>query len=144
MRNLWICLVSSAVIFCAVLIYLMVISIKRVKFFWLWDIIVIPLLLFAYSDNICIFKDMKYKELISFKGTYTKQIYHATEKAISGSENVFVDENKREDYLMIPSIVYSQYGLKKGKTYHITYYKNSHVVYSVAHCDGTETCVLCD
>ncbi len=142
MKNLWISIIPSLLIDFAVLIILGFITQKKVKGFLILDIVFVFIIIVTGIGLIPYFKDISQRELVSFTGRYTKNTTGSN--SIPGtSKNTFVDENQNKDYLIISKFLFSQYGLKKGNTYHITYYKNSHVVYSVELCDGTEYCEVC-
>lgn len=142
MKNLWISIIPGVLIDFAFVIFVSCITIKKVKGYLIWDIFGVIAIIICFIDIIPSLKDISQKELISFTGVYTDYTTGSISMP-STSLNTFVDENQNEDYLIISKFLFSQYGLKKGNTYHITYYKNSHVVYSVELCDGTENCEVC-
>ena len=142
MKNLWISIIPSLLLYFVLLVFLGCITVKKVKGFLILDIVFIVGIMVCLRGLIPYFKDISKKELVSFTGIYTYYTKGGNSPPTT-SHNTFVDENGKEDYLIISKFLFSQYGLKKGNTYHITYYKNSHVVYSVKFCDGTEDCEVC-
>ena len=142
MKNLWISIIPSLLLYFVLLVFLGCITVKKVKGFLILDIFFIFFIMVCLKGSIPYFKDLSQEELISFTGKYTTYTKVGNSPPTT-SHNTFVDENGKEDYLIISKFLFSQYGLKKGNTYHITYYKNSHVVCSVELCDGTEYCEVC-
>lgn len=136
MRNLWISIIPTLIICAILLVMCIVMTIKKSKGFVFVDIFfVIGFIVFILGADPYI-KDIKEKETMCFKGVYINYSKSGSMSIMSGcSNNTFVDENGARDYLIVPSVIFSEYNLKKGNTYCITYYKNSHVVHSVTRCD---------
>ena len=143
MKNLWISIIPATIVTLFGLGMFITITIKRTRYFIVVDILLLICVVVMLKLMVPYFQDISSGEMCSFTGVYTDQSY-VSPKALGGTTlNTFVDKNQKEDYLVVPKIIYAKYDLHKGNTYHITYYKNSHVVYSVKFCDGTEDCEVC-
>ena len=135
MRNLWISIIPTLIICAILLVMCIVMTIKKSKDFILVDIIfIVGLCVFIPTVTLYV-EDIKQKETASFIGQYVQYSKGGGNSLPGCSNNTFVDENGERDYLIVPSVIFSEYNLKKGNTYCITYYKNSHVVHSVMRCD---------
>lgn len=136
MKNLWISLIPFLLICFCLVVWMIVATIKRHKDYLFLDIFCGILVIGSLVGCIPYFKDITQNKLESFTGIYKEYMKTGSSNTLPGcSKNIFIDENGIEEYLVVPSLVFAKYELEKGKRYHITYYKNSHVVYDVQVCN---------
>lgn len=128
MRNILLCILPTSIIYLVLLIAIIVLYIKHSKKNVIIATILLILFVIGISFIMPFYKDIFEKKTITFEGTYTNYSSHTG--LLLCPELEFTNEDK-EVFVYLSSFEYSKYDLSEGSTYKVTYYKNSHAVYSI-------------
>ena len=132
MKNLLLGTIPILIMCVICFIWGIILIVKRYKNWIGINIFFIAVIIFLISFAYPAMKDISSKELDSFKGTYIEYTKTGGAHRLPGcSYNTFVNEEGVEEYLIVPSLAFADYDLHKGQEYIITYYRYSHMVYSV-------------
>ena len=103
----------------------------------LYDLMILFLIGYELSVYMPCFKDMKNGKTVSFQGKYIgkkgglRDNMHFTNCSI----HYFTNEAGERECIHTPNKFYSKYPFMQGENYRVSYYKNSHVIYSIERCE---------
>ena len=131
MRNLLLGTLPILIMCIILFIWGIILIVKRYKNWIGVNVFFIIGIIGSLSTALPALKDISRQELVSFQGVYIEYSRNGEHSLVDCSTNTFVSQEGVEEYLIVPSLAFADYDLHKGQEYIITYYKYSHMVYSV-------------
>lgn len=128
MKNLWIILAPLLVLLIGFIVAIIILFFKRPKHYLAINIILVILVILCII--FCLlpyFKDLAKQQKNVFTGRYA---YSVTTGVTPGTKYLKFENDNKEDYIIVPRIT-REFNLEEGKIYKVTYFINTHVVYSV-------------
>lgn len=129
MKNLWLCTIPTSIAILAVFGGIIYAFVKHSKINIFLGLCLIVVFVGSIIGMWSFYKDICQRETITFEGTYSDYLNAGIGLALSSKNTFETDDNKI--YVYISNFQYSKYNLEKGNRYKVTYYKNSHAVYSI-------------
>lgn len=125
MKNIWYIFGTVAVSSIVVLIFCLIYSIRKEKYFILVDLILIPIGIFNLIDDIPYMKDLVKQETTEVVAVYTK---YQTGNVHPGAKRLFFEDVGDEFNLLAPTVTKDCVKMEIGKTYRIEYFSNCRVI----------------